>query len=171
MYGLKARTLRRGRRPLFVISRLTDVVLKEDSLSRNYVVCPYSLLYVLFCMAAFFVPANGNCQTAGTGSIQGSVSDPTGAVIQNGSVTLTNTATQVQHATKSGADGLYSFPNIPVGVYTLDVSAQGFEHYSQAEIVLEVGCSIGINVNMTVGQAAQRVEVRTNGIALKTEDR
>jgi hypothetical protein len=52
----------------------------------------------------------------------------------------------------------------------LDISTPGFEHYSQAGIVLEVGSSIGINVSMTVGQAAQRVEVRANGIALQTED-
>ncbi len=80
------------------------------------------------------------------------------------------TATAVQHKTTSGADGLYSFPNIPIGVYTLDVAASGFEHYSQAGIVLEVGSSININVAMTVGQAAQRVEVQANGIALQTED-
>ena len=73
-----------------------------------------------------------NAQTAGTGSIQGAVADQTGAVLQNASVTITNTATDVQHKTTSGADGLYSFPNVPIGVYTLDVSASGFERYSQA---------------------------------------
>jgi hypothetical protein len=131
----------------------------------------YRLLSVLGCLAALLLAtATGNCQTAGTGSIQGTISDSTGAILQNAPVTLTNTATQVQHATKSGADGLYSFPNIPIGVYTLDVSTPGFEYYSQAGIVLEVGSSIGINVSMTVGQAAQRVEVRANGIALQTED-
>jgi hypothetical protein len=128
------------------------------------------LLSVFFLTAAFFLAAAGHCQTAGTGSIQGTVSDATGAVIQNSAVILTDTATQIQHSVKSGADGLYSFPNIPIGVYTLDVAASGFEHYSQAGIVLEVGSSININVAMTVGQAAQRVEVRANGIALQTED-
>jgi hypothetical protein len=128
------------------------------------------LLSVFFLTAAFFLTADGHCQTAGTGSIQGTVSDATGAVIQNAAVILTDTATQIQHSVKSGADGLYSFPNIPIGVYTLDVAASGFEHYSQAGIVLEVGSSININVAMTVGQAAQRVEVRANGIALQTED-
>jgi hypothetical protein len=128
------------------------------------------LFGVFFLIAAFAVSADSYCQTAGTGSIQGTVSDATGAVMQNAPVILTNTATQVQHTVRSGADGLYSFPNIPIGVYTLDVSANGFEHYSQAGIVLEVGSSININVSMTVGQSAQRVEVRANGIALQTED-
>ena len=112
----------------------------------------------------------GNAQTAGTGSIQGAVADQTGAVLQNATVTITNTATEVQHKTTSGADGLYSFPNVPIGVYTLDVSAPGFERYSQAGVDLEVGSSIAINVNMTVGTTDQKVVVHANGIALQTED-
>jgi hypothetical protein len=128
------------------------------------------LMGMFFLIAAFTLATGGHCQTAGTGSIQGTVSDATGAVIQNAAVTLTNTSTQIQHSAKSGADGLYSFPNIPIGAYTLDVAASGFEHYSQAGIILEVGSSININVGMTVGQSAQRVEVRANGIALQTED-
>jgi hypothetical protein len=124
----------------------------------------------IFLIAASFIVATGNAQTAGTGSIQGTLQDPTGAIVQQGSVTLTDTATGVKHKTTSGADGLYSFPNIPIGVYNLDVSAPGFEHYTQAGIVLEVGSSIAINVNLTVGSTSQNIEVQANGIALQTED-
>jgi hypothetical protein len=119
--------------------------------------------------AALLLPT-GNAQTAGTGSIQGTVADQTGAVLPNATITLTDTTTEVQHKTTSGSDGLYSFPNIPIGVYTLDVSAPGFERYSQGGVVLEVGSSIAINVNMTVGATDQRVVVHANGIALQTED-
>src|ERR1700761_3432392 len=62
--------------------------------------------------ASFLLAATGNAQTAGTGNIQGTLEDPTGAIVQQGSVTLTDTATGVKHKTTSGADGLYSFPNI-----------------------------------------------------------
>jgi hypothetical protein len=129
----------------------------------------------VFCLAGIFLcatllPPAANAQTAGTGSIQGTVADQTGAVLQNASVTITNAATEVQHKTTAGADGLYSFPNVPIGVYTLDVSAQGFERYSQAGIDLEVGSSIAINVNMTVGTTDQKVVVHANGLALQTED-
>jgi hypothetical protein len=120
-------------------------------------------------LAAFACPT-ANTQTAGTGSIQGTVADQTGAVLPNASVTITNTATEVQHKTSTGPEGIYSFPNVPVGVYTLDVSAAGFEHYSQAGIDLEVGSSIAINANMTIGATDQRVVVHANGIALQTED-
>lgn len=120
-------------------------------------------------LAAFLLPS-GNAQTAGTASIQGIVADQTGAIVQNAVVTIVNTATGVVHKTNSGADGIYSFPNIAIGTYNLDVTVPGFEHYSQAGVVLEVGSSIGININMTVGRTDQNVVVHANGIALQTED-
>ena len=126
--------------------------------------------YGFFSIVILLFASPGDSQTAGTGSIQGAIADPTGAVVQNASVTLTDAATGAQHKTTSGADGLYSFPNIPIGNYNLDVSAPGFERYSQAHIVLEVGSSIGINIHLTVGATNQRVEVQANGIALQTED-
>ena len=127
-------------------------------------------LRAMFFLTALFFAAAGNSQLAGTGNIQGTVADPTGAVVQNASVTLTNAATGVEHKTTSGADGLYSFPNLPIGNYTLEALAPGFEHYTQAGIVLEVGSSISININLTVGATDQKVEVQANGIALQTED-
>src|SRR3984885_7940753 len=123
----------------------------------------------IWLFAAVLLPA-ANAQTAGTGRIQGTVAAQTGAIQKNSTVTIINTATAVQHKATSGADGLYSFPNVPIGVYTLDVSASGFEHYSQAGIDLEVGSSIAINVGMTVGTTDQKVVVHANGIALQTED-
>src|SRR5579885_393951 len=109
-------------------------------------------------------------QAAGTASIQGTVTDQTGAVVQNAAVTITDNATAVKHNTTTGADGLYSFPNIPVGVYTLDVIAPGFQHYTQANIVLEVGSSISVNAALSIGAADQHVEVKAEGLALQTED-
>ncbi len=124
----------------------------------------------IFLITILFFLTTANAQTAGTGSIQGTIADPTGAVVQNGEVTLTDTATGVQHKTASGADGLYSLPNIPIGIYNLDIVAPGFQHYTQAHIVLEVGSSISINVSLSVGAPDQRVEVKSEGLALQTED-
>jgi Carboxypeptidase regulatory-like domain len=127
-------------------------------------------LAVIFCAAIFSFAAKGNCQLAGTGSIQGTIADATGAVIQNASVTVTNIATQVKKVAVTGGNGLYSFPNMDIGTYTLEVSVQGFEHYAQSNIVLEVGSSIAINVGMTVGRTDQKIEVQSSGLALQTED-
>lgn len=122
-------------------------------------------LALLFCSS----PAS-HAQAAGTASIQGSVTDSTGAVIPGATVTLTQTGTRVQRTAVSDNNGLYTFPNIPVGTYSVGVRMSGFQTYTQTNIVLEVGSSISVNVKMQVGQTEQKVEVRASGLALQTED-
>jgi hypothetical protein len=136
----------------------------------NHVWIASSRRAILACIAALLIIPCGNAQTAGTGSIQGTVTDSTGAVIPGANVTATNTATQFKHTTVTGSNGSYSFPNLDIGTYLVSVAAQGFEHYQQSNIVLEVGSSIAINVGMTVGASDQRVEVQASGLALQTED-
>jgi hypothetical protein len=125
---------------------------------------------VVFCVAIFSFSVKAHSQLAGTGSIQGSIADATGAIIQNANVTVTNIATQVKHTAVTGGSGLYSFPNLAIGTYTLDVAAQGFEQYRQSNIVLEVGSSIAVNVALTVGRTDQKIEVQASGLSLQTED-
>jgi hypothetical protein len=123
-------------------------------------------LAVLFLCCSLVVRA----QNAGNASVQGTITDTTGAVIPNATVTITDNATRIEHTATSESSGLYTFPNIPIGTYTLTVSESGFQTYTQTHIVLEVGSSISINVKMTVGSTDQKVEVRSEGLALQTED-
>jgi hypothetical protein len=112
-----------------------------------------------------------HAQAAGTASVQGAIADSTGAVIPGANIVLTDNATHVKRAASSeSSNGLYTFPNVPVGTYTLSVSKPGFQRYTQTNIVLEVGSSIAINVKMTIGSTNENVEVRANGLALQTED-
>jgi hypothetical protein len=127
-------------------------------------------IFLSFCITLFLFGAKVNAQTAGTASIQGVVTDATGAVVQNATVTATNIDTQVKHATATSGSGLYSLPNIPIGTYNVEVSAQGFEHYRQTNIVLEVGSSIAVNPALKIGQTNVTVEVESSGLALQTED-
>src|ERR1700722_740469 len=85
------------------------------------------LLRLLSVVAIALVVTQAHSQMAGTASVQGAITDGSGAAIQNASVTATNSATQVQHATRTGTDGLYSFPNIAIGSYSIDVEASGFQ--------------------------------------------
>ena len=109
-------------------------------------------------------------QVAGTASIQGTISDPTGAVIPNAAVTIVEKSTGVKRTTKSDSSGIYVFPNIAVGTYNVTVASKGFETYVKTDNVLEVGSSISINVTMTVGAETATVEVHANSLALQTED-
>jgi hypothetical protein len=109
-------------------------------------------------------------QAAGTANVQGTVSDPTGAMIPNATVTLTNSETHVQRTATSDNGGTYIFPNVPVGKYDVSVTAAGFRSYIQTGVVLEVGSSISVNAEMQVGTTDQKVEIKAEGLALQTED-
>jgi hypothetical protein len=123
-----------------------------------------SLAAVLGCALA------GHAQIAGTASVQGTVTDVSGAVVANATITIVNASTRVQQQTKSDGSGVYAFPNIPAGEYRLTASSSGFKTYVQPNVVLEVGSNISINPVLQVGDAQQSVEVQAEGLALQTED-
>jgi hypothetical protein len=116
------------------------------------------------------VPGMMRAQIAGTGNIQGTVADSSGAVVPGATVVLTDQATQVKRTTRSDSSGVYIFPALPVGNYSVTASASGFKTYIQNGIVLEVGSSIAVNAVLSVGTREQTVEVQAEGLALQTED-
>ncbi len=130
----------------------------------------YFCLLVLLAATICTIAGRSYAQTAGTGSIQGSVTDQTGAVIPNTRVTATAVETQVKHTGTTDGSGLYSFPNLPIGTYLVEADASGFQHYQQSNIVLDVGSSIAVNVSMRPPGVQQVVEVHASDLALQTED-
>ena len=109
-------------------------------------------------------------QLAGTGNIQGTVVDSSGALIPNATVTLVDASTQVKRSTQSDQAGVYLFPNLPISTYNLKVSATGFETSERTGIVLEVGSNISINAALKVGKADVTVETHADQLSLQTED-
>ncbi len=128
--------------------------------------CLKTCFFVLILLAASTLCA----QLAGTGNIQGTVTDTTGAVVANATVTLTNAATGGKRITQTDGAGVYLFPNIEITTYNLQVTAPSFETYQQTGIVLEVGSNIAINPVLKVGAKDQIVEVHADALALQTED-
>jgi hypothetical protein len=131
----------------------------------------WSRVTVLLALVAFgfsVAPSSLGAQSAGTASVQGSVTDPTGAAVPNAKVTLTNSERGTTRETVSDGAGLYSIPNVPVGPYALSVMATGFQGYTQKG-VLEVGNNIQINAGLTIGSSTEHVEVQASGAALETE--
>ena len=131
--------------------------------------CGY-ILRTLLIVLLLSVAASVRAQVAGTGTITGTVQEATGAVIPNAAVTLTEESTQVVHTAQTDGSGVYGFPNITIGNYSVSVSAPGFETYTKTGNVLEVGSNIAVNVKMTVGQTSENVQVKANALALQTED-
>ena len=120
--------------------------------------------------AALLLPSTAYAQAAGAGNIQGTVTDPSGAVVPGATVTVVEASTRTSKTAVTDSAGAYTFPNLVVGSYSITVAATGFQTYTSAGNVLEVGSSISVNPKMTVGTSDQKVEVYAEGLALQTED-
>lgn len=103
------------------------------------------------------------------GSISGSVSDNTGAVVTDANVTLTNLGTGEKRTQSSGSDGIFTFVNLFAGSYRIDVEKQGFKHFTQNPIAVQVQQDAHIVASLQVGEVSQVVEVTSETPLLQTE--
>jgi len=104
------------------------------------------------------------------GQITGVVTDPSGALIPNAAVTVTNTATNAARSTETNSAGLYSFPDLTPGVYDVKVVAAGFSPTVKTGIELQVQGLARVDFALAVGQATQTIEVAANATLLSTEN-
>jgi hypothetical protein len=129
-------------------------------------ICLFLLFAALFVLCLVHPSALAQSTTA---SLRGSVSDSSGAKIANATVTVTNTGTGVSASAASDASGFYSFPQLAVGSYVLEVSMQGFEKYVQTGVVLTVGQAGQADVVLKVGSVANEVTVSGNVSLVDTQ--
>src|SRR5271169_2515690 len=111
-----------------------------------------------------------NAQVTAVAQVTGTVTDPTGAAIVNAQVTMTEVDKHQIHSTLSDATGSYTLPNLPVGVYRLEVKSQGFKDYVQTGLELVVNNNIQVNAAMQVGSASERVEVSATASMVETKE-
>ncbi|HWX91706.1 MAG TPA: carboxypeptidase regulatory-like domain-containing protein [Terriglobales bacterium] len=97
-----------------------------------------------------------------TGSIRGTVSDSSGAVVQGATVSARQTETGLMRTVKSGHDGSYLLLELPVGHYALEVTAQGFQKYLREGISLNVNEAPTVPVRLAVGTGTEQVEVMSD---------
>jgi hypothetical protein len=102
-------------------------------------------------------------------TINGTVTDSSGALVPNAQVSLKNQATNTIREAVSNSAGAYRFANVGVGNYTLAVTAQGFQTYSMTNIVVNVAQSLEENISLAVGTQAQTVTVAANALQVQTE--
>src|SRR5215469_2278883 len=131
-----------------------------------------NLLLVLV-VAAFAisttVPFAQGQSLASSAALSGSVSDPSGARVANGNVTLSSPEKGITRTFKTDAEGNFSFALLPASTYTLTVTAPGFRTYKQEGIVLEVGQTASQAVTLIIGSVEQ-VEVTAAAPLLQTEN-
>src|SRR5689334_22017806 len=94
-----------------------------------------------------------------TGSIEGTVTDPQGAIVQNASVSVRNVSTNVIRDVTTGSDGHYRITELPPGVYEVRVSASNFKTSVASDIKVNVGQNLGLDVQLEIGVASEQVTV------------
>lgn len=125
---------------------------------------------VALLVIAMMTPLGANAQMAGTGAISGTVTDPTGAVIPNATITVVAADTNQATVRQSTSAGDYDVTPLPPGNYTVTVAAPGFETFVQQNITVNALETISLNIKMTIGRAGQTVTVTTMPPNLTTTD-
>jgi len=101
---------------------------------------------------------------SGTSSVQGTVTDTTGAVIQSAAVVLTNNSTGVVLTATSDTSGNYSFPSVTPGVYSLDISKEAFASYKLSHFSVIVGQHANENASLNISSTSS-VVVNASGLS------
>src|SRR6266498_290243 len=122
-------------------------------------------------LACLFLSFSAVAQTSTTGVVQGTVTDPQGAVVAGAEAKLLDRATNQSRTETTNDAGLYTFVNVPPGIYTVTVVRTGFRTDRVAELKVEVNKSYTVNVTLEVGQMTEVVQVTSSvGAELQTTD-
>ena len=105
-----------------------------------------------------------------TGQLNGTIADPSGALLPGVEITATNTATNTARTTVSNETGSYVLPNLPLGPYRLEASLPGFSVFSQTGIILQVGDNRVVNVVLQIGAVSETVEVQADAAMVETRN-
>ena len=104
-----------------------------------------------------------------TGSISGIVTDPSGSVMPNVSVTAIDTDTGVQSVTQTTTAGFYNFPNLPIGNYDVVVHQPGFKSFTKTGIHIDANSAIRLDVKLDIGEVTEKVTVTTDEVQVETQ--
>src|SRR5580704_10565171 len=132
----------------------------------------YSAHRSRLCFLAFLVlvlaglPSRSFAQNA---TIVGTVTDPSGSVIPNVSVGVTNTDTGRTITFPTNEDGQFVVPDLPVGHYSVKATADGFRAAERGGIVLNVGDRLRVDFRMSVGAKTETISVEANAIQVQSD--
>ncbi|HWC97288.1 MAG TPA: carboxypeptidase regulatory-like domain-containing protein [Candidatus Sulfopaludibacter sp.] len=103
------------------------------------------------------------------GSISGFAKDPSGAVVPDAQVTVTNEATGAERPAKTNEAGFYTVTNIPAGLYSVKVTAKGFKTFESTHNKLDPAAQLALDASLVVGAATETVEVTATAQTLQSE--
>lgn len=148
-------------------SEFISEALAEKALDRGE---SMKLRVFVFLVTAVFVLGCSGVAWSQTvqGVITGVVTDPSGAVVPNASVTITNAGTNISQSATTGSDGSYRFPLVPPGTYTLEVKAGSFATVRATGVVVEASQTVPYNVKLELAKAQQVIEVTSQAPLVQT---
>ena len=123
------------------------------------------LLSALLLVTALFTP---QARAQATGTIRGSVLDSSGALIPDASVTVTNTATALVRQAGTNGQGIFVFPNIPIGLYSLTIAKDGYKTEDRTGISLLTGQVIDLQLPLAIGSSTETVNVTSASTLIQT---
>src|SRR5579859_8193651 len=123
---------------------------------------------ILVSLALVFVLVAAVSLSAQTfrGTILGTVTDPSGAVVAGAKVTVKNTGTGLERTSETSADGSYSLPELPIGTYTVTVVQQGFQTFVATGVTVDVASERRIDAALKTGQISTKVEVSADQLPM-----
>ncbi|HTS08309.1 MAG TPA: carboxypeptidase regulatory-like domain-containing protein [Candidatus Eisenbacteria bacterium] len=125
--------------------------------------------FTLVIAGILLLPAASFAQSLTTGSITGTITDPTGAAVPTATVTLKNNDTGATQDSTSNSTGAYRFALLNPGNYSVSVKAQGFQGVEQ-NVAVAVGQSSTVDLKLNVASASTTVEVTAQGSVLQTDN-
>jgi hypothetical protein len=104
------------------------------------------------------------------GEITGRVSDPSGAGVPDSTITLTNNSTNAVRQTQSGSDGIYSFPSLAPGIYSIRTEHAGFKGAMSNNVEVQVQQTVRLDLTLEIGQTSESIEVTAAAALLQSEN-
>ncbi len=125
--------------------------------------------FVIFFAAFVILAASGAAWSQSVqGVITGTITDPSGAVVPNATVTITNAGTNISQTTTTGSDGSYRFSLVPPGTYTVDVKAANFAEVRASGIVVEASQTVPFSIKLELAKASAVIEVTSQAPLVQT---
>ena len=125
---------------------------------RSKSIKPMSISLVSISLFILLAAASLSAQTF-RGTILGTVTDPSGAVIPGAKVTVKNTGTGLERSTETSADGSYRLSELPIGTYTVTATQTGFKTFVATGVTVDVAGERRVDAAMKAGEISTRVEV------------
>jgi hypothetical protein len=125
-----------------------------------------SVMQFTFIVVCLLVITPGAAGQHIRGALDGTVTDPTGAVVANAKVAARNVSTNAEVNTTTNQDGVFSFQNLEPGEYTVLVEGSGFRKFLAKQVIVRVGTPTRIEARLEIGETSAVIEVTANTEAI-----